>query len=104
MTAISVCLVGKESVLKEGVKSLLTRNDFNILADYGGLSLIPEKEEKAAQLIVGIEEENDLCKNIHKLKSIYTKSRIVIIGGNIETSIVMSAFDAGVDGLILKDI
>lgn len=107
MTAISVCLVGKESVIKEGVKSLLSRNDFNVMADYEDLSGISlEKgESQNAQLVVSIDEDSDgLSGNIHKLKGIYTQSRIVIISGNPETSVIMSAFDAGVDGLILKDI
>ncbi len=107
MTAISVCLVGKESVIKEGVKSLLAKNDFNIMADYDDLAGIPREKDGnlAAQLVVSIDEETDgLVSNIGKLKDIYTQSRIVIIRGNTETPAIMSAFDAGVDGLILKDI
>lgn len=107
MAAISVCLVGKESVIKEGVKSLLARNDFDVTADYDDPSAIsPEKaESQPAQLVVSIDEEpNSLSNNVHKLKGIYSQSRLVIISGNAEASVFMSAFDAGVDGLILKDI
>src|ERR1035437_3263020 len=108
MTAISICLLRKDSVIKEGVKSLLAKNDFSIVAEYDGLAEIPlEKAESqpAAQLVVSIDEGADsLANSIHKLKNIYTQSRIVIISGNAETSAIMSAFDAGVDGLILKDI
>jgi len=107
MTAISVCIVGKESVLKEGIKSLLARNDFSITADYDGLARIPLEKEagQPAQLILSIDEEAEsLSKNILRLKSIYTQSRLVLVSGNSETSVIMSAFDAGVDGLILSDI
>jgi two-component system nitrate/nitrite response regulator NarL len=105
MTAISVCLVGKESVIKEGVKSLLAKNNFNVTADYEGISSIKPENKESAQLILSIDEETDtLSGNVQKLKEIYANSRIVVISGNPETSAIMSAFDAGVDGLILKDI
>lgn len=105
MTAISVCLVGKESVIKEGIKSLLAKNNFNVTADYDGISSIKPEKQSPPQLILSIDEETDtLSGNVQKLKEIYSNSRIVIISGNPENSAIMSAFDAGVDGLILKDI
>jgi len=105
--AISVCLVGNESIIKEGVKSLLARNNFEITADYDGLSAIPlEKSQgQPAQLIISIDEESGaISANVHKLKSIYGQSRIVIISSNPDASVIKSAFDAGVDGILLKDI
>lgn len=107
MTAISVCLVGKESVFKEGIKSLLHRNDFRITADHEDIAVVPPDaaETQEAQLVVGIDEENEnLPQSVQKLKEKYKQSRIVVISGNVETSVIVSAFDAGVDGLILKDI
>jgi two-component system nitrate/nitrite response regulator NarL len=107
MAAISVCLIGKESVIKEGVKSLLMRNDFDVTADYEDPSLIPsgKAENQQVHLVVSIDEGTDgLSGNVHKIKNIYAQSRIVVISGNVETSVIMAAFDAGVDGLILKDI
>ena len=107
MAAISVCLVGKESVIKEGVKSLLARNDFDVTADYDDLSVIPAEKSGSppTHLVVSIDEgANGLSGNVQKLKGIYAQSRIVVISGNTENSVIMSAFDAGVDGLILKDI
>jgi two-component system nitrate/nitrite response regulator NarL len=104
MTAISVCLVGKESVIKEGVKSLLARNDFDVMAEYDDPSVIPA-ESQPAQLVVSIDEEpSGLSNNVQKLKAIFSQSRLVVISGNAESSVIMSAFDAGVDGLVLKDI
>jgi two-component system nitrate/nitrite response regulator NarL len=108
MTAeISVYLVGRESLLREGIKSLLVKNSFYIAGEYDGIGGMPppETEKPQVQLIVGIDEETrDFSEKIYTLKTIYTKSRVVIISGRAAMPALMPALAAGIDALILKDI
>ncbi len=107
MSAISVCLVGRENIFKEGVKSLLARNDFDIRQDFGSLAEIPAGKHKAAapQLVVVIEEDgDDFLRVIEKIKHAYGQSRIVMIGGHMKAEAIVSAVGAGAAGIILKDI
>lgn len=108
MTAeISVYLVGRESLLREGIKSLLGKNNFTITGEYDGIGGMPppETEKPQVQLIIGIDEETrDFSEKIYTLKTVYTKSRVVIISGRAAMPSLMPALAAGIDALILKDI
>ncbi len=107
MTVISVCIVGQENIFKEGVKSLLARNDFDIQQDCDTLADIAAGKNKTAapQLVVFIEEDgDDFLRTIEKIKRIYGQSRIVMIGGHMKADVIVSAVAAGAAGIILKDI
>ncbi|MFA6104920.1 MAG: response regulator transcription factor [Victivallaceae bacterium] len=65
----------------------------------------PETEKPQVQLIIGIDEETrDFSEKIYTLKTVYTKSRVVIISGRAAMPSLMPALAAGIDALILKDI
>lgn len=102
-----VCLVGRDGILKEGMKSLLAKTDFNVVGDYddmAGLSLDLGGED-SRQIILCIDEGGgDSPEAIRILKKRYTRSRVVIMRACAEMPAVMAAFAAGVDGYILKDI
>ena len=107
MTKIAICLVGKDGIFKEGVKSLLVNNDFHIARDCEDAAKISKEDASLSpvELVVGIDEETgDLSKKVYALKNINSKSRVVIISSRTEMPVVIPAFAAGVDGYILKDI
>ena len=106
MTTISVCLVGKDGILKEGVKSLLVKTGFYIAGDYDEITDMPKDGPGGApaRLIACIDEgAGDLPEKIRALKTLYAGSRVVVISSRTEMPVIMSAFAAGVDGYILKD-
>ncbi len=107
MTSISVCLVGKESLLKEGIKGLLAKKDFYIAGDYDDLTGVRPRdmEISSIKLVICVDEDgNGLPKRISGLKNIYSQNYIAIVSGHTETALARLAFDAGATAFISKDI
>lgn len=107
MTTIPVRLVGKDSIFKEGLKSLLVKNDFSLAGDHSDPAGAPREKaaDNAAQLVINIVDEAEgLLSNIGWLKGIYPQAHIVIIGNDAVATITTSVFEAGADALISKDI
>jgi two-component system, NarL family, nitrate/nitrite response regulator NarL len=106
MTKTSVCLVGKEEVFKEGVRSLLEKNGFDIAGDWtdpAGLSGVPEKQ--TVRLVISIEDEMaGLPERVRGFRALFPDSRIVVICGRGIVPARLPGFARDVDALLLKDI
>lgn len=105
---IAVHLVGKDSLFKEGVKSMLAKTDFQLTGNYEDAENMPENLACAGsvQIVVGIDEEKsgDVFKAIRTLKSRYSRSKVVIVSAVADMPRVTAAFSAGIDGYLLKNI
>lgn len=107
MTASVIYLVGKDDIFREGLKSLLSRNDFVIAGEYDSIEEMPTDPEDSDVLhvIINIDSEGGASpEKISKLKHIYNNSRLVVVSARTEIPAAMPAFSAGIDGYILKDI
>ncbi len=107
MTATPIYLVGKDSVFKEGIKSLLVKADLCLAGDYSDANGLTKEDglSKTIGVIIHVDEgADDLTKKIVELKKLCANNRVVVIGARAEMPVVMESFSAGVDGYLLKDI
>src|SRR4051812_42424862 len=107
MTASVIYLVGKDDIFREGLKSLLSKNDFCIAGEYDSIEEMPTESEDSDVLhvIINIDSEGGASpEKISKLKHIYNNNRLVVVSARTDIPAAMPAFSAGIDGYILKDI
>jgi two-component system, NarL family, nitrate/nitrite response regulator NarL len=105
---IAVHLVGKNGLLKEGIKSMLAKTEFRMTGDYENARELPGEDTKAipAQVVIAIEEEGnrDTLNVIRALKNHYSRSHVIIISDDADMPKVSTAFSAGIDGYLLRNI
>jgi two-component system nitrate/nitrite response regulator NarL len=107
MTHTSVRLVGKDSVFKEGLRSLLAKNGFLVAGDYTDHAGMQKdtSADYSPQLVITIAEETStLLASISWIRSLYPQARIVIIAGSSANPLTAALFDAGADAFISKDV
>lgn len=100
---IGTVLVGRNTLLREGLARILGSADFQVLAsapDLNDLSPLPS----AVQLLI-VDVDNDLAAvsaKLESLKQAYPAMRLVILAGQLEPNTIASAFKAGADGCFVE--
>ena len=103
---ISACLVCKDGLFKEGIKSLLISKGFGVMEDYEDLNYISLGRGKISppHLVVYFDEKGrGLAKAIFRLKNVYSQSRIVLISGDITPSLSRQVYAAGANAIVSKN-
>lgn len=108
MTSIPTCLVEKNAFFREGIKSLLAGTDFNVEETYFDTNAVAAEQGSdpdMALVIMGIEgNTGDLKDDISAIRANFPKCHVVILATRAESGPIVSAFSAGVDGYLLRDI
>lgn len=104
---MSACLVEKNPLVREGIKSLLVKANYTPLTE---LSSIEELEERKTDnedqlIIIGVEYlSNIILESIMAIKQKSPNVYIVVMSEAASRETIFSGFSAGVDGFLLKDI
>lgn len=104
---VDTCLIGKDGLLKEGIKSLLAKTNFQIVKDHGDINTLSagSPDEKHPQIVIGLHEgAKDVSDITRTLKNRHPESRLVVISSDKTAPGAVAAFSAGLDGYILWDI
>lgn len=108
MTPISTCLIEQNIFFREGVKSLLNDTAYDIIKIYPDCPSLQKETDAQNDIklhIIGIECEPDIIKTqISIIKEITPHSKIALFTSRATPECVVSAFSAGADGYLLRDI
>jgi len=104
MSKTATCLIEKNPLLREGLKSLLVRADFTPLTE---LSVIEELEDRDCYrlAIISAECSPDMIPNT--IKTVREKNRdssVVILSERADRESITASFSGGADGFLLKDM
>lgn len=108
MTSIPTCLVEKNAFFREGIKSLLAGTDFNVEeTHFDANAVVAEQgsDPDMALVIMGLEgNTGDLKDDIGAIRGHFPKCHVVVLATRAESGPIVSAFSAGADGYLLRDI
>lgn len=109
MKTIPVCVIERNTLFREGLKSILAKaGDYEVAEAHSGIDDPEAKngESQNIKLVIfgyggGV---NDSKNPISDLKGLYPRSRIVVLSSNTDLKFITSSFSAGVDGYFARDI
>lgn len=112
MPSISTCLIEKNIFFREGLKTLLAETDFRIeetYPDFSASNISDHAKSDAHLIILGTEDGEDddsACMEevIKSVKAAHPESRIAVMTANENSNYIASAFAAGADGYLMRNI
>ena len=106
MNNVSTLLIEKNSFLREGIKSLLLKYNYEVINEIDHINDINSiKEDQEYKLIIYGTSSSDHDPSLLKLlRSRFCNSRIIILADELNSRFIKDSFCAGVDGFVLQDI
>ncbi len=106
MQDISVLLIEKNSFLREGIKSLLEKYNYNVVDEVGHVNDIPSlsSDNKYKLIIFGTHNDDGDASFVKSLNTRFFNSKIVVLADELDSRFIKDSFCAGADGFILQDI
>lgn len=109
MEPVSVCLIEKNYLLREGLKALLAETNFKITATYHNIEEAGHDkgndEQNAVLVICGIDEfKNNPGEFLNRLKRNHPLSRIAVISSAADSKLITACFSEGVDGYLSRNL
>ena len=108
MAAIKTFLVGKQKLFREGLKSLLTGSQFEVVGeadDVGQTStgLSPDASPDVVLLDLSAEPEH-ATEDLAHLHSVLPNAQIVVLAETLSSQTLAACLAAGAHGYLIKDI
>lgn len=104
----SVSLICSNSIVSEGLKSILLEEEFTIVGQHKGYrAMINAKAEGAGDvgmIVVDSDSSRNVAKEVAALREAFFEARIVILHEDLDIECLIDVFEAGADGYVLKDI
>lgn len=105
MDKVAVCIVEKNLFLREGLKSILDKSDFRVVAEMPDIGAVPDaRGYDLVILSLGGEAAEDTVEAVGALKSRTPDIRVLVLSGDFDQSIMLASFSAGADGVLLKSV
>lgn len=108
MEMVPACLIEKNSLLREGLKSLLAETHYRITETHADISLTDKKSAEHDNIKLVIWSADDSIEDpsllLNDIKRYYPQSRIVVLSSHSELEFISAAFSAGADGFLARDI
>lgn len=108
MDETPTCLIEKNSLLREGLKSLLHKSGFQTVLEYSNVDDLEKNNNKTPNYKLSIFSSDNPSDNaehaIKILKKINPRARIVVLSETFNMEGMAASFSAGADGFLLKDI
>lgn len=105
---VDVVLLGQNNLVREGLRRIIQSDQFNVTVSEENLGSLPDWDEacRAAQLfIIDAGAADDLAAHdLGQLRENFPRARIVVLHDAFDFAVMVDAFQAGVDGYIVKDI
>jgi len=107
MQSIPVVLLDSNNLFRQGLKALLSDQDFHITSAAGTLdgvrNIAPETDTPQLVLAdpLGVGEVADV---VRALKTSFPNARLVLLTSTLDGCIMMKAIEAGADGFLMKDM
>ncbi len=111
METVPVCLIEKNALYVEGLKSLFANTPFRVTTTYADMraaTQIPPnggKNSSCSLLICSVSDINeDTIKCIRSLRQTSSKCRIAILAPMAAPQTIIACLEAGADGYIARDV
>lgn len=104
MARAAACIIEKNPLIREGLKSILDKSKFEVKAEISHINSFEKNDHCELTIISTDETSKEIIEYIESLKAIQPNTRILILSQNIDREIVIAAFSSGADGILLKDI
>ncbi len=108
MGKVVTCLIEKNPLFREGLKSLLQQSSFDPALEFSSLESLANIKEGARYklAIVGTERGHNDCvvRAVKELKEKMTDVLVVVLSDVADKDSIAASFSAGADGFLLRDI
>lgn len=106
MTAVSVLLIDRSQLFREGIRRILGESSFSIDREGNSLQEVLEMPGRAPDLaMINLESvTRDSRAQLDDLRGLYPAISIVILADRAEATDLAAALAARVDGYLLKDV
>ncbi len=108
MESFSTCLIEKNALLREGMKSLFAGTNFKVVRTYSNIDspeMANEEKDKISLVIIGIDDDtDDPAQSINSIREYYPDSRIAVLSSDTDIDFIALCFSAGADGYFARDI
>ncbi len=104
---MKTCIFEKNAFYKEGLKSILSRTEYEVVSECSDTSSIPESENnKDIDLVIfGLCDQEEQAETlVRTLKAHFPSARVVLLSSKTCLSCIITVFTVGADGLIPRDI
>lgn len=105
--SINVALLGRNSIVREGLRRILTEENFHVTQSVDHLShLRPVQDENDQQLLIIVDSgaSDDEAEDICTLHQNFPDARLVLLTDSFDFDAMVRAFRVGVHGYIVKEI
>ncbi len=108
-TAItSVSIICSNSIVGEGLKSILLDREFYVVGQHQNCRALIAAKEKAAtdvgMIIIDSDASCNVANEVVEIRDAFPDSRVVVLYEDLNLELMVDAFEAGIDGYILKQI
>lgn len=106
-TQLSTVLVGKNSLAREGLRRILSEENFTVQASIeSGTFLLDQTAEADTPNLIIVDncEPDQIETELELFKAGYPNARRVVLSDNFKLNNVIDAFKGGADGYIVKEI
>lgn len=109
MNGTATCLIEKNPLLREGLKSLLQKSGFTPLAEFELIENYRKadwEETPCRLIVVGMQQDapDEITAYIKAIKQKNSDIFVVILAETADRDSVTAVFSAGADGFLLKDM
>lgn len=106
MDNMKICLIEKNPLIREGLKSVLHKSKFKVAIEISHIGDLEKNDAQDYELAIYSSEEYtaDIDRTIFSLKQHNPNARNMVLSERIDRDIIAACFAAGVDGFLLKDI
>ncbi|RJF93639.1 response regulator transcription factor [Sphingomonas cavernae] len=104
---IQVSILGRNEIVREGLRRILTEQSFNVLDVVQDAEQISSDNENGNQhclFIVDSTSDKEGLDTCRKLRQRFPGCRVVIMADNYRLDAIARAFEAGADGYLVKAI
>lgn len=105
--SIGIMLVGRNSIVREGLSRILSENDFNVIQSFGAIGELCRKStgDELVDLILvdPVAWDADVAQ-VPDVQKRFPNARIVALMDNVDFNGLVTALRAGAHGLILTEV
>lgn len=108
MEMVPACLIEKNSLLREGLKSLLAETHYRITETHADIDLAGNRSPGQNNIKLVIWSADDSLEDpsifLGDISKLYPQTRIVVLSSNSDLEFISAAFSAGADGFLARDV
>jgi len=102
-----VALVGRNTIVREGLQRILVEHDFSVLCSAHRISELPPVEREQPWILLLFAEGESATAEVDALSALHERfpaARIVLLASEFDFAQVRRAFKAGVSGCLVDEI